>query len=88
LQADNPDGKFFAGAYCQEHFQLPTERNSIRVSATALLPGNQMEFAVLGAGNKVQLKPDEIGRDFRDSAEVVAGPNAPAGPLTRTFVDL
>jgi RND family efflux transporter MFP subunit len=74
LQADNPDGKFFAGAYCQVHFQLPSDPNVMRVPATALVPGNQgMEVAVLGADNKVQMKPVEIGRDFGDSAEVVAG---------------
>ena len=74
LQADNPDGKFFAGAYCQVHFQLPSDPNVMRVPATALVPGNQgMEVAVLGADNKVQMKSVEIGRDFGDSAEVVAG---------------
>jgi RND family efflux transporter MFP subunit len=74
LQADNPDGKFFAGAYCQVHFQLPSDPKVMRVPATALVPGNQgMEVAVLGADNKVQMKPIEIGRDFGDSAEVVAG---------------
>src|ERR1700712_1364717 len=74
LQADNPDGKFFAGAYCQVHFQLPSDPNVMRVPATALVPGNQgMEVAVLGADNKVQMKTVEIGRDFGDSAEVVAG---------------
>src|SRR6201747_649197 len=74
LQADNPDGKFFAGAYCQVHFQLPSDPKVMRVPATALVPGNQgMEIAVLGTNNKVQMKPIEIGRDFGDSAEVVAG---------------
>jgi hypothetical protein len=74
LQADNPDGKFFAGAYCQVHFQLPSDPKVMRVPATALVPGNQgMEVAVLGTNNKVQMKPIEIGRDFGDSAEVVAG---------------
>jgi RND family efflux transporter MFP subunit len=74
LQADNPDSKFFAGAYCQVHFQLPSDPKVMRVPATALVPGNQgMEVAVLGTNNKVQIKPIEIGRDFGDSAEVVAG---------------
>jgi RND family efflux transporter MFP subunit len=74
LQADNLDGKFFAGAYCQVHFQLPSDPNVMRVPATALVPGNQgMEVAVLGTDNKVQMRPVEIGRDFGDSAEVVAG---------------
>jgi RND family efflux transporter MFP subunit len=74
LQADNPEGKYFAGAYCQVHFQLPSDPKVMRVPATALVPGNQgMEVAVLGTNNKVQMKPIEIGRDFGDSAEVVAG---------------
>ena len=74
LQADNPDGKFFAGAYCQVHFQLPSDPKVMRVPATALVPANQgMAVAVIGADNKVQMKAVEIGRDFGDSAEVVAG---------------
>ena len=74
LQADNPDGKFFAGAYCQVHFQLPSDPKVMRVPATALVAGNQgMEVAVLGTNNTVQMKSIEIGRDFGDSAEVVAG---------------
>ena len=74
LQADNPDGKFFAGAYCQVHFQLPSDPKVMRVPATALVPGNQgMQVAVLGTDNTVQMKSIEIGRDFGDSAEVVAG---------------
>jgi hypothetical protein len=32
-----------------------------------------MEVAVLGTNNKVQMKSIEIGRDFGDSAEVIAG---------------
>jgi RND family efflux transporter MFP subunit len=74
LQADNAEGKYFAGAYCQIHFQLPSDPNVVRVPATALVPGNQgMEVAVLGANNSVLLKPIRLGRDFGDSVEVVAG---------------
>jgi RND family efflux transporter MFP subunit len=74
LQADNAEGKYFAGAYCQVHFQLPNDPNVVRVPATALVPGNQgMEVAVLGANNRVLLKPIRLGRDFGDSVEVVAG---------------
>jgi RND family efflux transporter MFP subunit len=74
LQADNAEGKYFAGAYCQVHFQLPNDPNVVRVPATALVPGNQgMEVAVLGANNRVLLKPIRLGRDFGDGVEVVAG---------------
>jgi RND family efflux transporter MFP subunit len=74
LQADKSDGKLFAGAYAQVHFQLPGDPNMVRVPATALVPANQgVQVAVLCNDNKVVLKPVQIGRDFGDSVEVVAG---------------
>jgi RND family efflux transporter MFP subunit len=74
LQADNPGGKLFAGAYSQVHFQLPPSPSMVRLPATALLPinkGNQV--AVLGPNGKVALKSVQLGRDLGDSVEVVAG---------------
>jgi RND family efflux transporter MFP subunit len=74
LQADNADGMLFAGAYCQVHFQIPGDPTMMRVPATALVPADQgVELAVLGSDNKVVLKPVQLGRDFGDSVEVVAG---------------
>jgi RND family efflux transporter MFP subunit len=74
LQADNADGKLFAGAYAQVHFQLPNDADMVRVPATALIPVDQgAEVAVLGAQNKVVLKQVKLGRDFGDSVEVAAG---------------
>jgi RND family efflux transporter MFP subunit len=74
LQADNPDGQLFAGAYCQVHFQLPSDANMVRVPATALVPANRgAQVAVLGNDNKVVLKAVQLGRDFGDSVEIVAG---------------
>ena len=52
LQADNAEGKLFAGAYCQVHFQLPGDPNIIRVPATALVPVDR--------GAQV---PSDYGRD-------------------------
>jgi hypothetical protein len=34
LEADNADGKRFAGAYSQVHFQIPSDPNMLRVPAT------------------------------------------------------
>jgi RND family efflux transporter MFP subunit len=74
LQADNADGKLFAGAYCQVHFQLPNKPNEMRVPATALVPADRgAQVAVLGNDGKAVLKPVQLGRDFGDSVEVVAG---------------
>jgi RND family efflux transporter MFP subunit len=74
LQADNVDGKLFAGAYCQVHFQLPGDPSLLRLPATALVPVDTgMQVAVLGSDNKAVLKPVQLGRDFGDSVEVTAG---------------
>jgi RND family efflux transporter MFP subunit len=74
LQADNPDGKLFAGAYCQVHFKLPGNPNTVSAPTTALIPSNQgNQVAVLGADGKVTLKSVQLGRDLGDSVEIVAG---------------
>src|SRR6202030_4484615 len=74
LQADNADGKFLAGAYCQVLFELPSDPDMVRVPATALVSSDQgAQVAVLGPGNKVVLKTVQLGRDFGDRVEVTAG---------------
>jgi len=74
LQADNPDGKLFAGAYCKVYLDLPGNSNTVRVPATALMAVNRgVQVAVLGPGNKVVLKSIQLGRDFGDSVEVLSG---------------
>ena len=74
LQAANSDGKLFAGVYCQVHFELPSGANVVRVPATALVLADQgSQVAILGNDGKVVLKPVQLGRDFGDSVEVVAG---------------
>jgi RND family efflux transporter MFP subunit len=74
LQADNADGKLLAGAYCQVHFKLPGDPNTVRVPATALLPVDQgVQIAVLGAANKATFKTVQLGRDFGDTVEVTSG---------------
>jgi RND family efflux transporter MFP subunit len=74
LQADNADGKLMGGTYCQVTFQIPSDPNTLRVPATALMPVNHgAQVAVLDAGNKVTLKTVQLGRDFGDSVEVTAG---------------
>jgi RND family efflux transporter MFP subunit len=74
LQADNPDGTLLGGSYCEVEFHVPGDPNMVRVPATALLPVDHgAQVAVLGDGNKVVLKPVQLGRDFGDSVEVTAG---------------
>jgi RND family efflux transporter MFP subunit len=82
LQAENADGKFAQGAYCQVHFQFPVDPNMVRVPATALMPVDHgVQIAVLSDGDKAVLKTVQLGRDFGDSVEVTAG----LAPLDRVI---
>jgi RND family efflux transporter MFP subunit len=74
LQADNAEGKFYAGAYCQVHFELPRDPDMVRLPATALILADKgAQVALVGADGKVKLKAVTLGRDFGDSVEVAAG---------------
>jgi RND family efflux transporter MFP subunit len=74
LQADNADGALHAGDYCQVHFELPGRAKVVRIPATALAPTDKgAEVAVLGADGRVAFRAVQLGRDFGDSVEVIAG---------------
>jgi RND family efflux transporter MFP subunit len=74
LQADNSEGKLLGGAYCRVNFQIPGDPNVVRIPATALTPVDRgVQVAIVGDGNKVVLKSIQLGRDFGDTVEVVAG---------------
>jgi RND family efflux transporter MFP subunit len=74
LQADNADGKFFAGSYCNVHFEIPADPNLVRIPSTALATGNQgMQVATVDGNDTVVFKSVQLGRDLGDSVEVVAG---------------
>jgi RND family efflux transporter MFP subunit len=74
LQADNAAGKFFGGSYCNVHFELPVDPNLVKIPSTALVTGNQgTQVATLDSNDKVVLKNVQLGRDFGDSVEILAG---------------
>src|ERR1700676_2401534 len=74
LQADNSAGKFLAGSYCNVQFEIPADANLVRIPSTALVTGNQgTQVATLDSNDKVVLKKVQLGRDFGDSVEVIAG---------------
>jgi RND family efflux transporter MFP subunit len=74
LQADNAEGKFFGGSYCNVHFQVPSDPNLVRIPSTALVTSNQgTQIATLDGNNKVVFKNVQLGRDLGDSVEVLAG---------------
>jgi RND family efflux transporter MFP subunit len=74
LEADNADGKFFAGSYCNVHFEIPADPNLVRIPSTALASGDQgMQVATIDGNDTVAFKSVHLGRDLGDSVEVVAG---------------
>lgn len=74
LQADNADGELFGGAYCNVHFQIPTDPNLVQIPSTALIvTGQGIDVAVVDQNNKIVIKGVTLGRDFGDSVEVLAG---------------
>jgi RND family efflux transporter MFP subunit len=74
LQADNADHALQGGAYCRVHFQLPSQTQAARIPATALAPIDQgAKVAIVGPDGRAAFRTIQLGRDFGDNVEVVAG---------------
>jgi RND family efflux transporter MFP subunit len=74
LHADNPDGQLQPGAYAQIDFELPTNPNVVRIPTSALVFRERgMEVAMIGPGDKIELKPITLGRNLGTEVEVVKG---------------
>jgi RND family efflux transporter MFP subunit len=74
LQADNANGALQAGSYAQVRFELPSAATSIRIPATALAPVDTgAQVALVGPDGRVVFRKVQIGHDFGDSVEIIAG---------------
>ena len=74
LQADNPDGKLWPGAFTEVQFHIPSDAGTLRIASTALIFGTHgMRVAVLDAHNKVVLKSVKLGRDLGNHVEIQSG---------------
>jgi membrane fusion protein (multidrug efflux system) len=74
LQADNPDGKLWPGAFAEVHFHIPADPNTLSVPLTALVFSAQgMRVAALDADDKVMLKPVTVGRNLGNRVEIESG---------------
>jgi len=74
LQADNPDGKLWPGAFTEVHFHIPSDPNTLRIPTTALSFGaHGMRVAAVDANDKVELKPVTLGRNLGDHVEIESG---------------
>jgi RND family efflux transporter MFP subunit len=74
LQADNPDGKLWPGAFTEVQFHIPADPGTLRIPSTALIFGTDgMRVAAVDANNKVVLKPVRLGRDLGNRVEIQSG---------------
>jgi RND family efflux transporter MFP subunit len=74
IAVNNPTGQLFTGSYAEVHFKLPTPASSLILPVNALLFRSEgLRVAVVGQGQKVELKQITIGHDFGSEVEVVAG---------------
>src|SRR5580700_766392 len=74
LQADNPDGKLWPGAFTEVHFHIPADPNTLFVPLTALVFGpHGMQVAALDADDRAALKPVVVGRNLGNRVEIESG---------------
>jgi RND family efflux transporter MFP subunit len=74
IDVPNPKGRLLPGSYAQVHFALKEQVQRLTVPANALLfRAEGPRAAVVGADNKVHLKPVVIGEDFGTTTEIVTG---------------
>jgi RND family efflux transporter MFP subunit len=74
LQADNPDGKLWPGAFTEVQFHIPSDPGTLRIPSTALIFGtNGMRVAAVDSNNKVVLKPVQLGRNLGNHVEIQSG---------------
>ena len=74
LHADNADGLLQPGTYAEVHFDLPGNPQMVRIPTSALVfRQDDMQVAVVGAGDRVELRPVKLGRNLGTDVEVVTG---------------
>jgi RND family efflux transporter MFP subunit len=77
LHADNPDGLLQPGAYAQVKFNLPGNPDVVRIPTSALVFREEgLQVAILGPGDKVEMKGVTLGRNLGADVEVVKGLSA------------
>jgi len=74
LHRDNKDGVLQPGSFAEVHFELPANKEVLRLPASALIfRRDQPEIAIVGPDDRVTLKPIEVGRDLGTVIEVLSG---------------
>lgn len=73
IDVPNPKGELLPGAYAQVHFALKVRVPRLTIPVNAMLTRAEGTLAAVVTGDKVQLKPIVIGRDYGREVEVLSG---------------
>lgn len=74
LQADNPDGRLWPGAFVEVQFHMPSNPGALRVPTSALVFNrNGTLVAQVQDDNRIVLKPVTLGRNLGNEVEVRSG---------------
>jgi RND family efflux transporter MFP subunit len=74
LHADNADNLLQPGTFAQVRFNLADNAGTLKIPTSALIfRDNGPQLAILGPGNKVELRSLKLGRNLGTEYEVLAG---------------
>jgi RND family efflux transporter MFP subunit len=74
LHADNAQGVLQPGTYAEVHFELPSDPHVVRIPASALIfRQDGMQVAVVGPGDRIELRAVKLGKNLGTDVEVQAG---------------
>ena len=74
VDLDNPTGELRPGAYAEVHLTLPASAPSVIIPVSAILFRQEgLRIGVVRPGNKAQLMPVVLGKDYGTEVEVVSG---------------
>jgi len=74
VDVDNASGELRPGAYAEVHFMLPPGSRSLILPVNALLFRSEgLRVGVVRSGNKVDLVPITLGKDYGNEVEVRSG---------------
>src|SRR6202167_5378113 len=74
VDVPNKDGRLLPGSFGEVHFAVGSGVNKVTIPVNSMLfRAEGPRVAVIGPGNKVQLRPINIGRDYGTTLEILGG---------------
>lgn len=73
VDVDNPKGELLPGAFLSVHFKLGSRGGAVIVPVNALIFRSEGMRVAVARGNKAELVPVTIGRDYGTEVEVLSG---------------